>query len=410
MKKYKYKMRHNWITNASIGQMKCCFNQEVTPNDTWSGSSLGIIRLDPLDYPTFMSLKVNVDLFFVPHIQTWPEFEDELTGVSAETWPTASLNSTNFNLLKALGCYGDIVSGDPVNALPLYAFNHIYNNYYRHEDIAERALTDVSAARVYFPQNEYYGSIRSEIQQGTVETIDTSGATLPVTEIRDAENRQRLKERRARYGEKYYDVLRSDYGVFSDNLELDRPEHVAHGSATIGISEVVATASSTGEETGEYRGHGITGIKLNMGRYNFKQHGILMGIISVRPRMQLKSKIERQFYAMDKEDLYLPHLNNDTDDLVYGREVYGNIASDTNFGYLPKYEWLRKARDVIALPSTVETATSHVELTSLPTVAYLQQVQDYGYLFQDNATTEQLMCFFDHKIGKESIIKPSPKR
>ena len=198
MKKYKYSMHHQWVADLRIGELTPVFCQEVTPGDTWSGTSTAIIRMAPLDLPTYMSLKYYVKFFFVPHSLTFPEFPEVITGADTSTaWPTITYSNTA-SLLKDFGIGASNTLTPELNALPIYAFNQVYNDFFLNEQIeTARALTNIATPRVRFPGSDYYGGITTEIQQGTEETVDSSGATIPVIEIRDAFHRQRMKERRS---------------------------------------------------------------------------------------------------------------------------------------------------------------------------------------------------------------------
>lgn len=417
MKRFRYGMHHQWITALRIGELMPIFHQEVTPGDTWQGRSTGVFRLAPMDFPAYMSLKVFVHYFFVPHRLVWntslgdaDNFEDVITQADESyTWPTIAVNTLGANA-TTWGIFGNATLNQNLNALPIRSFNLVYNEHFRNHLIeSERAIDAVSVARVRFPSNDYFGGISTEIQQGTAETVDSSGATIPITEIRDAWNRQRMRERRSQYGERYRDLLAS-YGVRTPDSRLDRPEHCARGKTTIGISEVVATATSASENTGEYRGHGIAGISVRFPRRHFTEHGTLIGVMYARPRLQLKKRIDHQFMISSHEDLYHPELAGDTQVVVKSDEIYGDSATSSNFGYQARDEWLRSPRDTIAgdmVATALDGWTAHVDLSSVPTVSFLQQVQDYDHLYQDQtANRTDLHSFFDHRIGKVSIVKP----
>lgn len=415
MKRFKYNMHHQWISAPRIGELRPCFLQEVTPGETWSGKSTAVFRLAPMDVPTYMSLKVCVHFFFVPHRLVWDEFEDVITGADTSTaWPTITYNSVGATDLMEFGIGNSPTLNPEINALPIRAYNLVYNEHFRNHLIeTERSLDAVGVARVRFPSNDYYGGITTELQQGSEETIDTSGATLGVTAIKEAFNRQRFRERRSQYGERYRDYLAADFGVRTPDSRLDRPEHCARGRTTIGISEVVATATSTSENTGEYRGHGIAGMNIRFPKRRFLEHGTLVGVMYARPRLQLKTQHDRMWLSTDKEDLYQPSLADDRQVNVGIREIYAATGTDTVFGYQARDEWLRSARDVIAGKmkyAAQEPWTAHIPLSSAPTVSFLQQVQDYDHLFQDQTSNRNdLHSFFDHKIAKLSPIKPRRK-
>lgn len=413
MKRYKYRMHHQWLTTPRIGELTPCFMQEVTPGETWSGRTTGVFRLSPLDLPTYMSLKVFVHFFFVPHRLTFPEFEDVITGVDTTTpWPTITFDVLKTPEWQQFGQFIASATNPEMNAMPVRAFNKVYNDHFRNANIeSERALDLLQVARCRFPASDYYGGLTTELQQGSEETVDTSGATLGVTAIREAMNRQRLREKRSQYGERYRDMLAADFGIMTPDSRLDRPEHCARGKTTIGISEVVATATSASENTGEYRGHGIAGINIPFRKKMFMEHGTLIGVMYARPRLQLKTKHDKLYLVDDKEALYNPALAGDRQVDVTTREVYANDIAHPVMGYTARDEWLRKANDVIAgafQGNPLQGYIADVRLSTAPTVSYLQQVQDYDHLFQDQSGDRtDIQTFFDHKIGK---LSPIPRR
>ncbi len=199
------------------------------------------------------------------------------------------------------------------------------------------------------------------------------------------------------------------YGVHAPDSRLDRPEHCGRGKTTIGISEVVATATSASENTGEYRGHGIAGMRIKFPKRYFSEHGTLMGVMYSRPRFQLKDRQDRIFGSYQSESLHHPELAGDSPVTVGAREIYSK-TTDTAFAYQQRDEWLRTARDTIAgnfMLTANDPWTAHVDLASLPTLSFMQQVQDYDHLFQDQTEDRMdLHSFFDHKIRKLSIVKP----
>lgn len=411
MKRYNYNMGHHWVTETQIGQIKPMLLQEVTPGDIWNGRINGIIRTAPLDVPAYCQIKAHVKVFFVPHSLVWDEFEDEITGVDTPTWPTLTLTSFSTQpLLKELPL--DITVGtDTINALPVRAYNQLCHDWFRVDD-ATLTPDAVAVQQCMYPQNSYYGAIRNELQQSTTETVDSSGATIDVTDIRDAFTRQRLKEHRSQFGQRYKDLLRS-LGVRPSDDSIDRSVYCGGGSATLGISEVVATATSTSENTGDYRGHGVTAIHMNLKPRQFKEHGTLIGVYYLRPRLAMQSCIDRIFQITDKEDLYFPELNNQTQETVRNDEVTAenSAAPKSNFGYVPKYHHLRYPRDVVTGDMRSDTNWhTHQQFTSDPTSEYMQTVQTTDQIWQDQtAGRVDFRCLFVNNVRKRSIIRPGAK-
>ena len=66
LRRFRYRMQHNWFTALQMGLLVPIFNQEVTPGDTWSGRSTALVRMAPLELPTMMQASININFFFVP--------------------------------------------------------------------------------------------------------------------------------------------------------------------------------------------------------------------------------------------------------------------------------------------------------------------------------------------------------
>lgn len=409
----KYGLRHHWLTATRMGKLTPFFMAEVSPGEVFHGSTSGLIRLAPIQLPAFTQIRLHANIFYVPYRILLDEFPEMWTGEDTTTpWPTITYSAIG-TLWHYFGIRAISLQSPVLNAFPVYAYNAIWNSHYRNALLQnEVALNRISGdlLQVHHNPNEYYGSIQTELAQGgsTSEQVTVSGGVWDVVDYRDAMNRQRYKERRALYGEKYEDVLRVEHGVDISDVRLSRPELVASGHATMGISEVVATASSTSENTGEYKGHGITGLRINMRKRKFPEPGILMGCVYARPRLQLMNRIDKMFLTQDIEELYQPHLVTDTQQIVSSGEVYSEAASYTNFGYVGKFDHLRTARDTIAGFGEINDYALFKELTSTPTVTVLQQVAEHDNIFQDQTNNRaDFRMFFDHRIGKTS---PIPRR
>lgn len=414
MRRYKHNMRHQWFPTPTIGELCPILHQEVTPGDTWYGKSFGVFRLSPLDVPTFMTLNVHAKVFFVPHRLTFPEFEEVITGVDTSTaWPTINYSPASgpLEFWSNFGVGYMPTQTTALNAMPVRAWNQIINDHFLDtQHYSARSLDSTSVFRVQFPSFDYYGGATDEIQQGSEITIDTSNPTLGITNVRDALHKQHLLERRSQYGPRYRDLLAS-YGIRTPDMRLDRAELVATGKTVFGVSEVVTTATSTGEQSGEYRGHGLATMQMNWKPRMFTEHGTLIGCLYVRPRLLIKDRVDRQWLVNDKYDLYHPELANDTQVTVDQQEVYADQAAG-DFAYQARDQWLRCARDTVAgtYQFTSDQFIASIEMTAAPSLAYLQQVQAYNSLFQDQtAGRTDIYGFFDHNLRKRSIIPPRRK-
>lgn len=416
IRRYKYSMRHSWITGMRIGQLLPIFCQEVTPGDTWRGQTNGLLRMAPMDQPAFVALNAHVHFFFVPHRIVWDEFEDVITGEDTTTsWPTVNKDDTAvWTIPSALGLGpADTGQSYSINALPVYAYNMVWNEFFRDQDMdTALALTNLQIANARYPASSYHTRARNEIQQGSEETVTVTAGEWNITDMRDALHRQKFRERRSQFGHRYHDYLQA-LGLRVPDSRLDRPEHVARGKTVIGVSEVVGTGDNS---IGEYRGHGIAGIKVNFRKRVFLEHGTLIGVLALRPRLQLRKRIDRMYYTTSKDQLFQPELSRDTQVPVFGGEVTSEDQSEINtiWGYVPRDEWLRSANDVIACtmqdtPGDGWTTGRDFGVT-LPGITTFNAVPAFNELFQDTGGTAiHTYCYFDHRIGKRSIVPRSAK-
>lgn len=413
-----FDMRHDWIADCGIGRLTPFFMQEVNPGEIWEGGSQILARLAPLEKPSYVELNMQFHIFYVRYRDVWEEFPEVWTGEDTSTpWPTVTYTSTNSDLIQSLGIAPISLQTPTLNALPIRVFNHIWNEHFRNpEEQAERTLDTFTGPmpQIHYPSSDYYGRITDTLAQATDETVTVTAGEWKVDDYREAVNRQRYSNRRTNYGSRYEDVLATEYGQVLPEIAIDKPIHCARGKGTMGISEVVATATSTSEETGEFKGHGITGVNIRFKKRRFKEPGMLMGVCYARPRMQLLNRIDHQWLVQSREDMHFPHLSHDEPEVVSSAEVYSDAATYTNFGYLPRDEWLRKPRDVIAGEMTQIAGIGYtwpVPLSTTPTVAILHQVPEFDdqFLHGSSNFVADIAMYCRHSIGKHSTVRKARK-
>ena len=159
------------------------------------------------------------------------------------------------------------------------------------------------------------GNINQSDANKSVPTGDTvlSNNTLGVdaNDILQAIAVQKLKMKRATYGTRYVDILKS-MGVRVNYQMLQRPEIVARHKTKIAINDVVSTSNTPGNiddgGLGDLAGYGINGTRMRLKRKSFPEHGTLIGFTVIRPAYmdhQLCSKMDNE---PQYEDFYDPAL------------------------------------------------------------------------------------------------------
>lgn len=172
---------------------------------------------------------------------------------------------------------------------------------------------------------------------------DLSTATAAsINTLRQAFALQRFEEARARYGSRYVEYLRY-LGVRSSDARLQRPEYLGGGRDTIQFSEVLQTAADGTNPVATMRGHGISAMRSNRFRRFFEEHGLMLTLMSVRPKTMYIQGIPRTWNRRAKEDFWQVELQHIGQQKVLNKEVYADAASpDGTFGYQDRYDEYRR--------------------------------------------------------------------
>ncbi len=317
MRRYKHSLSHYRLVTHDMGQLIPVAKMEVLPGDSFQQRTSALIRVTPLVAPVMHPVDIRIHHFFVPMrklMNNDGDWEKFITGGKdglgeGVTLPTLTSPPTTGYLANSLPDYLGIPPGVPDVthlAMPIRAFNMIYNEYYRDQDLVEEVPVDdlkipqIAWGKDYFtaarpwPQKgpdvtlpigdsapvvgdttvpvvvdqatqlnaggfEADGGAASNIRangppgglpngavlwQNTGMRVDlTQAEAVNINEFRKAFALQRYQEARARYGSRFVDYL-AYLGVRSSDARLQRPEFLGGGRATISFSEVLNTTSS----------------------------------------------------------------------------------------------------------------------------------------------------------------------
>lgn len=191
------------------------------------------------------------------------------------------------------------------------------------------------------------GSGRSLDPNGGLVANLSSATAVSVNDVREAFALQRMMEARALFGSRYTEYLRY-LGVRSSDARLQRPEYLGGGKQTISFSEVLrSTGGDYGTQdqassTGEMWGHGIAAMRSRRFRRFFEEHGIVMSLLSVRPRAMYGNNLHRAWSRRTKEDFWQKELEAIGQQEIYRREIYAEAdnagaGGDTVLGYANRY-------------------------------------------------------------------------
>lgn len=307
LQRFKHNLSHYHLTTLDMGQLVPVACVEVLPGDTLAHAVSVMLRVTPLVRPVMHPVHVKVHCWFVPNRLVYSGWEDFITQANpAETIPTLTLTGSNEDLIDRLG--PPVTAGLEISALPVRAYNLIYNEFYRDQNLVSAVSLDQKTLLRAAWEKDYFTTARATPQQGTESIVSFGAGEAPITglytddqgasvskrpisgtsvgaldpddysnvqvqrvnqtaggdlqfpvvadlanatggfSIPDfwaAEAAQRWAMRRNRFGSRYVDFLAA-LGVNAGDARLQRPEYLGGGKQTIAFSEVLSTADTTG--------------------------------------------------------------------------------------------------------------------------------------------------------------------
>jgi hypothetical protein len=174
---------------------------------------------------------------------------------------------------------------------------------------------------------------------------DLSAATAAtINQLRQSFQIQKLLERDARGGTRYTEIIRAHFGVVSPDARLQRPEYLGGGSTPVIINPIAQTSGTSASGTTTPLGNlAAMGTALASGHgftQSFTEHGVLLGLISVRADLTYQQGLDRMWSRSTRYDFYFPAFATLGEQAVLQKEIYvtGTAASDnTVFGYQERW-------------------------------------------------------------------------
>lgn len=137
-----FNLSHEKKLTCNMGKLVPVMCEEVLPGDIFKASTDLVVRLAPMLAPIMHNVSVYVHYFFVPNRLIWSDWENFITGGpdGKDASVAPYINFTNVQT-SSLADYFGIPTGvaNPlkVSALPFRAYNLIYNEWYRDENLID---------------------------------------------------------------------------------------------------------------------------------------------------------------------------------------------------------------------------------------------------------------------------------
>ena len=325
-KRHKFNLSSQINLTTDMGIITPLGWEEVLPGDVFNHKISAFLRCSPTELPIMHPTHAEIRTFFVPNRLVFDGWEEFITGGDV-TWPHINFDDvTKGQLPDYLGLPAGTYtqSGISINALPFRAYNLIYNEWFRDDQLGAPAVISMDAGtddttetslRLASWRKDRFTSARTSPQVGDAVTIPVSldasvsadgafqfiaedtttsevqyrgglGYTPANTDLPEDQSFfyhsgikveegsdvgitvEQLRRSLAlqRFGERLnrhgnrYTEYLRSMGVRSSDARLDRPEYLGGGRQTIQWDEVLQTTPAESES--------VPGVG------NYKGHGI----------------------------------------------------------------------------------------------------------------------------------------
>lgn len=431
-------LSHAYEVDMPFGKLVPIVAEECVPGDVINYSCETLARMNPSIVPFMHEVNITWHAFFEPYRLTWPKVDtsgdDWESYIVGDTWdPTTSqfvpvtatlplwdyTNASYYakgSLYDHFGFQPAVVPavGSRPHALWMRAYKHIWNEWYRDEDLQEALdiTTPIGGLLDSAMEKDYFTSARPFQQKGIAPAIPISGITSAVWDtgsfvndalgtslavtgtvadltihtngvnqrnnvfgtfndntvdlssavsINMADLRlnmqiQKYLERNARAGNRYVEWLMAHYGVSPKDERLQRPEYLGGGKAPVIISEVLQTSQTGTTPQGTLAGHGISVSRNSPVRgYRVQEFGVFMVIARILPRTMYTQGVHRRAIRNSPYEFYHVEYAHLAEQAVTKGEIFINGTNDNDiFGYQARYQEYR-ARNNLAVNEMRDT-------------------------------------------------------
>lgn len=199
------------------------------------------------------------------------------------------------------------------------------------------------------------GSVFSTVANRVTGSVDLSGVsatTFTVSDLRLAFAIQRMQELSMRAGYRYTEWLSAHFNAHPTDARLDRPEYIGGCVMNVSTSPVLQNSETANTPQGTKAGVGRVDSVQKIGNYRVLEHGLIMTLVSIRPKPIYQQGINRQWLRQSRWDYYAPELAYLSEQAVYNAELFvdgtsGSGNDDDIFGYQAHWNEMRCKNNMV---------------------------------------------------------------
>ncbi|AXH74477.1 MAG: major capsid protein [Microviridae sp.] len=406
-----FDLSHECKLSGRMGYLVPVFLDEYIPTDRFRINQECLLRFAPLLSPMMERVNVSFHWFAVPQRLLWDSHESFITG--GENGHDASV-VPQIQLVEAhrqrigIGSLADymgipspadtpITQAPFINAMPFRAYQLIYNEYFRDQNLApkvEIAKTSYVSAeeatalltirkraweKDYFtsalpwaqkgdetgipttvnyksqsdvfnqdgtPANGPLDAVLGKLNTGDPDPVASSrlenieNLEITINDLRTSNAIQKWMEKNARGGSRYIEYILNFFGKESSNKLLQRPQYLGGSKQVVTVSEVLSTFNNTEVPGGEMYGHALSVGRGNTINYNAEEYGYLMCIMSVLPRTSYCQGLPKIYTKFDRHEYFNPMFAHLGEQAVKKYELFMDYTTSDpyqDFGYQSRF-------------------------------------------------------------------------
>nr|QJB19049.1 MAG: major capsid protein [Microvirus sp.] len=479
-----HNLTYQHLTTLKLGELTPVGIIETVPGGKYIVGCESVVRFQPLVSPVMHRMDIKIHNFFVPIRTLWDGFEhfiqgkpDVITGVapvppyflrSLLTRNTVT-GTCNPPLADHFGFrFGDLADFDHnLNPLMFSAYQHIYNNYYRHKAVTPEVrykcidgnnvsiIDELTPIRKITYEDDYFNLSLPSPQLGSSVFVDTDAAIMSqkagtniqsripgvatyentvvpnavpnpndgvpadglfartrilMEEIRRAARLQEFTEMQ-RHATTYKDYLQAMFDTNLPDFRAQIPVYINGFSQPIIVSEVTNQSDTfQGRQTGNAGSYSTA----EQEEFYAHEHGFIISIAAVTYKPAYIKAQPRHNFKQGRFDYFHPQFDTLGERPLYQGELNGNATYlDKTFGYVPQNSEYRHTFDIIT--GEMATLNAHWHLArSLQKNPILSsdffEVNDERRIFAfQNADYSPIILQVLHHINAELPI-PSENR
>ena len=410
MKRYKYGLNSQVNTSTDFGQLTCVGVIPVVPGETIGGRSQIKFLSESSQKMVMNRTYADTFAFYVPYRLLWDQWPDFIAGDDTDPIPTVTLPypTTKMCLVNVK----DSISGvTQLNAFGVFAYNLIWNKFFRAQGVDEVSLGDQEIKDAPLRSTTFHQRLKDEITLQD-ETIDVSGPTISTGDLRQAFSQDRFKKTRAYYGDKYTDYLAA-LGVEASWSILDEPELVGMSQKQLKFVSTTATSEldsvdpqpgvpdTVGSVGGKWEGTN----QLNIRRTFAPEHGVIMIMQAVRMELELANqKGTVEWLKTERDQFYSPEFETER---KQGWFPYADATTETEM-FSEKFDDYRVGHNFYDIQSGVNgTWIDSPALAPTSEAILYPDYSNLGLFLNDQYAGIQLNINAQHRISKVSPIRPA---